>query len=319
MQMTKPKTAFEKKTRTVSDTIGVSPETVKKWVSPPFQRPVKENEKVRNLADELKRNDGVWPGVVTLGVLDGVTYLVDGQHRKAAFLLSECKQGYTDVRIHYFESLAQMGEEFVLLNSQLARINPDDILRGLESACPPLADIRSRCGFVGYDMIRRGPKCPMASMSAALRCWRGSANDVPSNTGQGMSSASIAQTITMDEAGQLCGFLEVAYAAWGRDPEYSRLWSNLNMTLCMWLYRRLVLTQYSSKTPRLTKDQFKRCLMSLSTDSNYIDWLLGRNMGERDRSPAYTKIKHNFVQRISADQNIKASLPAPAWHSQATR
>src|SRR5439155_2436385 len=40
------------------------------------------NDKVRALAEQVKADGGVMPGIITLGVVDGVTYLIDGQHRR---------------------------------------------------------------------------------------------------------------------------------------------------------------------------------------------------------------------------------------------
>jgi hypothetical protein len=83
----------------------------------------------------------------------------------------------------------------------------------------------------------------------------------------------------------------------------------------MWIYRRMVLDQYSPKTPRLTKDLFRKCLMSLSADENYLDWLVGRSLGERDRSPAYNRIKAAFAKRIEIETGKKPLMPSPAWSS----
>lgn len=309
----KPKTSPERKTRTVVDTIMVTPESVKKWKIPPFQRPVQENEKVRLLAETLKDDGGVWPGIITLGILNGDTYVVDGQHRKVAFVMSGLQEGYTDVRMHHFESMAAMGEEFVQLNSQLVRMRPDDILRGLEESCPAMIEIRRRCPFVGYDMVRRGPSAPLVSMSTILRWWKGSAAEAPVPTGSGLSTAQLAVTFNEEETAQACDFLDLALGAFGRDPEYVRLWGALNMILCMWLYRRLVVNPYSSKTKKMSRDQFKKCLMSVSAQADYLDWLLGRKLCERDRSPAYSKIKGAFAQRIYTDTGVKAMLPQPSW------
>jgi hypothetical protein len=309
----KPSTASEKKTHTVLDTIIFTLENLEAWLSPPFQRPIKENDKVRALAEELKENGGIMPGIMTLGKLDGKTYIIDGQHRKAAFKLSGLREGYVDLRIHYVNSMAEMGEEFVKLNSQLNRMKPDDILRGLEPSIDALTTIRKHCPFVGYDNIRRGDKQPILSMSMTLRAWYGSSRDVPSPNGAVMSTAAMAETIGTDETKHLIDFLSVAYDAFGRDREYQRLWAGLNLILCMWLYRRMVISQYSMKTPKLTKEQFKKCLMSLSANSNYVEWLVGRNMSERDRSPAYNKIKTMFAQRIMDDTGKKPYLPLPTW------
>jgi hypothetical protein len=309
----KPKTSTEKITRTTVDTIMVTPVIVNKWVSPPFQRPVRENEKVRALAEKLKGDGGVWPGIVTLGVLGSTTYLLDGQHRRTAFLMSGIDEGYTDVRIHYCSTMAEMGEEFVSLNSQLVRLRPDDILRGLEESVPLLKEIRAKCPYVGYDMIRRGQSAPLLSMSSLLRCWKGSQPEVPTTRGHGLSAHQLAQTFGDEDGKNLTDFLAVALEAFGRDEEYQRLWGSLNLVLCMWLYRRTVMAQHSTKTPKLSKQSFCRCLMSLSANSQYLDWLVGRTIGERDRSPAYSRIKSSFAERIKIETGSKAMLPQPAW------
>lgn len=315
LSVLKPKTSAERKTRTVMDTILVTPDIVKAWKSPGFQRPVKENDKVRALADELKTNGGVWPGIVSLGSLDGELYVIDGQHRRAAFLISGLTEGYTDIRTHYVETMAEMGEEFVQLNSQLVRMRPDDILRGLEDSIPALAEIRRECPFVGYDMIRRtSHNAPVLSMAVVLRTWRGSAAETPVNNVSGLSTAQIAATIT--DVPELTSFLRLCYSAWGRDQENNRLWGTLNLILCAWLYRKLVLRQgetNQSRSTNLTKDLFKKCLMSLSASPDYIDWLLGRILREHDRSPAYHRIKAIFAQRLHAETGERVKLPQPAW------
>lgn len=307
----RPSSKPEKATHTTVDTIMFSREQAEAWLNPPFQRPMRVNEKVRAIAEEVKEDGGVVPGVLTLGVLAGKTYLIDGQHRRHAFLLSDCPTGYADVRTHYFETMASMGEEFVRLNSCIVRLKPDDILRGLESSIPALAFIRKECPFVGYDMIRRSDKSPIVSMSALLRCWFGSAHDVPAP--EHMQWSTLDATINDDTARQLVAFVHCAMEAWGRDHEYGRLWGNLNMALCMWLYRRTVITQHSIKTPVLTDKLFTRCLQSLSADHGYLDYLVGRNLRERDRGPCYKRIKEVMGRRLYEETKRKQQLPMPPW------
>lgn len=313
LQIVKPKTAAQMSTQTTLDTIEVSPNIVKSWKIPPFQRPLRINDKVMQLASKIRDDGGVIPGVMVLGVLDKERYIVDGQHRREAFLLSECLTGYVDIRVLHFEDMAQMGEEYVNINSRLVNMRPDDVLRGIEESFPALGKIRKRCPFVGYDQIRRSEKAPVLSMSALLRCWSASATEVPRQSCG--SALALARTLSIDEADTCIDFLSLAYAAWGRDQAYGRLWTNLNLTLCMWLYRRMVVTPYSAHNPRLTKDAFTKCLMSLSADPQYPDWLVGRNNAQRDSSPAYARIKAAFARRIEIDTGKKPRLPQPAWAS----
>lgn len=313
LQIVKPSTEAQRSTQTALDTIEITPAIVKEWRLPPFQRPLRVNDKVVQLGQQIKRDGGVIPGVVVLGMLNRERYLVDGQHRREAFLLSECGTGYVDIRVLYFDSMAEMGEEYVNLNSRLVAMRPDDVLRGMEDSFPALRRLREKCRFVGYDNIRRGDKSPVVSMSALLRCWSASGTEVPRTSGG--AALGLAQALSLDEADTCVGFLTLAFEAWGRDSAYHRLWTNLNLTICMWLYRRTVISPYSPNTPRLTKDQFRGCLMGLSADATYPDWLVGRNSGQRDLGPAYKRVKELFAKRLELELGKKPRLPQPAWAS----
>lgn len=299
--------------RTKVETVELTPALVATWSPPPFQRPLKVTTKLMEVVATIKDDGGVIPGILTLGRVDGdkSTYLLDGQHRTEAFKLSELEVGYADVRTMFFTDMAAMGEEFVQLNSSIVRFKPDDVLRGLEKSSEALTHLRSECRFVGYDQIRRGPSSPLLSMSMLLRCWFGSAPDTPvSSTG---SAATLARSATLEDVKLLVVFLGAAYRAWGPDAEYVRLWNGLNLTLCMWLYRRLVVSPWSVRTKPLTVDQFSKCLMSLSADSDYLAWLVGRHTGEHDRSPAYNRIKSLFAKRVELDTGKKPLMPKPPW------
>ena len=310
MSVVKPKTDAEKSTHTTVDTIGFTREQAQ-WPLPPFQRPLQINAKVLELAKQIGADGGVIPGVLTLGVLEKETWLVDGQHRRAAFMESGKDYGYADVRTCFFDSMADMAEEYVRLNSRLVNMKPDDILRGLETGMPTLQEIRRRCKFVGYGQLRRDAKSPMVSMSGLLRCWRGSGHDVPGAVS--VSAVQCARDLTTEDAANICEFLGLAMDAWGKDPQYNRLWLGLNMTLCMWLFRNLVLSAYSAKTKRLESPQFKVCLMALSADPTYLEWLIGRRAGEYDRAPAYARIKSLMTARLLLHTGEKHMLPMPAW------
>lgn len=302
------------------DTIIVTQAMVAAWKIPPFQRPLRINDKVRMVTEQVKR-DEVIEGVLTLGKLkhDNSLYIVDGQHRVEAFKLSEIGEAIADVRVVSFADMSEMADEFVRLNSSLVKMRPDDILRGLESSVSALQSIRKNCSFVGYDQIRRGGGGPIVSMSALLRCWYGGRAETPTNTGGGLSTAGQAHALDAPALQSMIAFLSTAHAAWGRDPEYFRLWGNLNLTLCMWMWNRLVMDTERSGNKRyvvLSINQFKHCLMQLSADGDYLAWLPGRILGDRDRSPCYGRIKANFVKRLSTDQaGKKVMLPQPAWSS----
>jgi len=308
----KPKTAPEKRAKITTDVMVFTPEMVSKFKRPPGQRPLRENAKVRALSDEIRREGGFIPGVITLGFLNGELYVIDGQHRIHAFVMACVKESCATVRMLHAESLKDIHREFVELNSHLVTMRPDDFLRGMEDSVEGLLKIRTACPFVSYDKIRKQcGNAAVVSMSAILRCWRGSSMEVPASGGT--SAVEIAEGMVEEETRTLIDFMHLANRAFGRDLEFRGLWSALNLTICMWLYRRMVLTQYSPKTPRLDKPVFEKCLMSLSADGQYLAWLVGRQMGERDRSPAYARIKSIFARRIEVEVKKKVNMPAPAW------
>lgn len=292
------------------------------WKRPPFQRAFQENSKVRQLAEEIAQNGGVIPGVLTLGLLQGesVFYLVDGQHRVAAFKKSGMKELWADVRTMEFASMADMATEFLNLNSSLVRMRPDDLLRSAEVSLPLLAKIMKDCPFVTYGKITRGASTATIGMSQVLRAWNCAGSEAC--LANYKPPVSLAEALTDNEAESLIQFLTVAYEAWGRDKEYGRLWGGINLALCMWLWRRLVTRELSSNTNRyvhLNVHEFTNCMRALSADSNYIEWLYGRLLRERDRGPAYTRIRKIWTARLKYDGARSGAIkfPAPDWYSSA--
>jgi len=311
LKIVKPSSEAQKERRTTLDTIFVTPNQVRSWRLPSFQRPLKVNERVVMISKEIAAS-GLIPGTLTLGVLNKTDiYLIDGQHRREAFLLADINEGIADVRYCHFDTEAEMGEEFVKLNSHIVTMRPDDMLRGFEKSNVGLQRIRRQCPFVGYDNIRRNEKSPVLSMSAMLRCWFGSAPEVPA--AGGLTATRTLERITEEELEPMIAFLQCAFAAWGKAPEHARLWGNLNLTVCMWLYRRLVITAYSANVKKITRELFGKCLMSLAADASYSDYLLGRALREKDRSPTYSKVKAIFARRIEIETGEKPRLPSPDW------
>ncbi len=290
------------------------------WKIPPFQRPLRINEKVRTVTEQIKKSETI-EGVLTLGKLKGdpSLYIVDGQHRIEAFKLSELTEAIADVRICMFDTMGEMADEFVRLNTSLVKMRPDDILRGLESSVPALLQIRKSCEFVGYDNIRRSGTGPIVSMSALMRCWSAAGYETPASSNSGVSAAQLVQNLDQSSLQNLIVFLATAHAAWGRDPEYYRLWGNLNLALCMWLWNKLVIDRDRYGTKKyaiLNVTDFKRCLMSVSAEGDYLAWLPSRQLSDRDRSPCYTRLKAIFVRRLSEESKGKKIIfPAPAWAS----
>lgn len=314
----------QKTPKTVSsrmETRVFSREEVEAWIVPAFQRPLRVNEKVRALAEEMKQNGGILSGVITLGRLpnDKADYLVDGQHRREAFLISNLPEMLSDVRTCMFDNLADMADEFVRLQQSLVRMRPDDILRGLEGSTRSLLIIRETCPFVGYDQIRRvgSDRASIVSMAMVLRFWTGSEGETPQSNKYSATAGQLAKEMNDLEVTTLCKFLHLAHACWGHDKGYARLWGGLNLGMCMWLYRRLVIDQDRStkRSVHLNTDMFKKCLMAMSAEPDYTDWLSGRSLSDHHRNPCYRRIKTIFTKRLKEEQIDNPKFPSPAWAS----
>ncbi len=310
--------------RSRMETLKLTPEMMNAWVLPDFQAPLKMNNKVREIADELREQTGTpaITGVISLGICKaypGILFLTDGQHRRAAVIESGVPEVIADVRIREFDSMKEMSQEFLKLNTPISRKSPDDQLRALQESSLPLQRISKECPYIGYKYIRANPNSPIVSMAATLRRWKGSSYESPAVSGGGSNATELAHRLTMDDAEQLIRFMRVAFKAWGADPENARLWAALNMTMVMWMWRVLVVDRDRSGSRRyvvVTEDEFLHCLMSVAADKDYNDWLQGRAMAERDRAPCYRKLRTTFLLRISNHErrgSPKIRMPQPSW------
>lgn len=303
--------------RTRSETLFVTPETMKGWLKPPCQRDVKITRRLHDVAADIKGNGGEITGTIILGELankPGVFYLIDGQHRREAAYLSGLTEFLVEIRIHTFDTIGEMGDEFVKLNSVISRMVPDDILRGMEGATPALQAIRRACPFIGYGNIRRNENSQVLSMSVAIKSWSASCNETPApNSGIGSAAMDLVQK--MENVDEMIRYLQTVHSAW-QGVENARLWGSLNLSLVGWLWQRLVVDTVRKGNQRsvvLKPDQFKRCCMSLSSSTDYTDWLVGRSLTPRHRSPAYKRIRDIFAKRLREDDVQRARLPQPEW------
>jgi hypothetical protein len=302
--------------RSAMETLIFSRDDVLTWKIPPFQRPIRVNDKVMSVSEAMKADGGMVPGVLTLGRLgtDKTIYVVDGQHRLEAFKIAGLSECLADARMCTYSSMAEMADDFVELNGKLVTMRPDDILRGLEESLPQLRRVRASCDFVTYGQIRRGDAhSALIGMSQLLRCWHMGHADVPAR--HSPAATVLAQSLEADEADKLILCMQICRAAWGTDQENYRLWGSLNLTLTMWIWRRLVLdtARGVKKAVVLTQDDFRKCLMSVSANSDYLEWLVGRQMGERDRTPCYGRLRAIFVKRLESEKGAKVMFPQPAW------
>jgi hypothetical protein len=288
------------------------------WAIADFQRDLQETARVRMVADEIRAGGGEVPGVIELGTVarDHNIYLLDGQHRRHAAKLSGLTEFWVRSRTRMFETMADMGLEYVILNSKIVQHRSDHVLKGLLGTLPEMQRVHEECPFVGFVQVRRNDRSPVLSMSSTLKSWETSAGDPPSHSGR--AAITVAQEMDSEETTSLIRFLRLAHAAWGTDTPYRRrLWSQLNLVLCMWLYRQLMLSPETRlrRSTVLTDSQFKKCLMALSAEPNYLDWLGGRSIRDTDRSPGFTRIKAIFVSRLRQEGIATPRLPSPSWAS----
>jgi hypothetical protein len=314
MKLVRPSSESEKHTRSTVDTIEITAKLVASWKVPPFQRELKVNAKVEAVARLIAEDRGVLPGIVTLGVLDKEVYIVDGQHRLHAFLISGEDIGYVDVRTVFFKDMAEMADEFETLNSQLVIMRPDDKLRALEHSTEAIRRVRKKCPFIGYDNIRRDSKnAPVLSMSTFIRAWTGCRGEIPR---MGLPAKEAVKAMDASDTDNAIDFAMLAFEAWRRDREFFRMWSGLNLVITMWLYRRMVLAEgmtAASRWTRLSRDEFRRGLMALSAEQSYLEYLFGRNVNDRDRTPTYSRAVQIMTKRYRAEGKSDIRFPRPAW------
>jgi hypothetical protein len=245
---------------------------------------------------------------------DQTIYLVDGQQRRVSCSLSGLPEFIGDFSMKTYETMLEMAKAYEKFNEHLAMHKPDDKLKAREMWNDNLRQLRIDCPFIGYSNVRRteDERSPALSMSVALKSWFGSGLATP---GQQAQAIPLVDQLDENQRHRMTVFLITAHTAWGNDRAYGRLWSSLNLILCMYLYRTLVLDPGSRRVP-LPIEMFRKCLMSVSANSTYIDWLEGRRISDRDRSPCYKRLKSIFAERLSKEYGGKpVRLPQPTWQT----
>jgi hypothetical protein len=152
----------------------------------------------------------------------------------------------------------------------------------------------------------------MISMSVVVRAWEYSNPTPPTKGGGGPGGVQgIVARMSIQDASEMVEFVQMAERAFGRDKEYRRLWGALNLTVCMWMYRRMVLDapRSTDRSFRSTKELFGQCLTRLSASTDYLDWLHARVFTDEHRTPCYKRIKLIFGAEIGERVGKKVKLP----------
>ena len=300
-------TPEEKKIRTKSEVVIIDRAFIDSLKKPPSQRELRETAAVRALIEEYKSGREEHSGTIVVGVVNKELYLLDGQHRIYCQQKAGVSEMLASVKWHWFDTLEELAIEWARLNRQLSRTTPNDVLKAEEGTCEALKIIRTKTnGKVGYSS--KG-----LSMSQIIRMWASTASEVPTTTG-GASALVYAHSMSDEEAEKLADFINICYAAWGRDKQTLVLWNIPNLITCAWLYRRLILNPSKiSRSSNFTKPLFKECLTALGADSAYLSFLKGRNWVPQMRSPVYIRLRDIFAKRYREEVGVRCKLPQINW------
>ena len=277
MDIPKFRNALEREARATTFLAMITSLDILLWIiDPKIQREFKCNPKVQGLAKVLP-SLGAIPGTITLGVWEGKVYVLDGQHRLGAYQVYLTEGGKDSIRamLHwiFFDEgqggYAAMGKKFDELQMVLSKMTPDDSLRPLEHSTPVLQYIRKNCGFVGYDRLRKAARGRYLSMAVLIRAWLGSGTETPVSAPG--TARDLVRVLSPDDAKNCTSFANLANEVWGAKPDIRQLWNSLNLTICMWLYRRMVLNPEDGVTA-LSPEQFKACVSRLSRKIDGYDY-----------------------------------------------
>ena len=309
MKIPEYKTKAEKDARTISR----GPECLtladmQEWrIDPDIQRGLTINAIVRVVAKKIAEEKRI-PDRMLIGVLNGVMYLLDGQHRREGHRMAVEEYGCPttvvgEIRWVFCETRAELAMHFELAQRSIVKMRPDDGLRALEHFTPVLQQIRKACPFVGYTRIQRGgPASSAISMANLLRCWAGSGRETPvSSIG---AARDVANSLSSKDATDCSTFANLAYRAWDNNIENGSLWGALNLTLCMWLYRQMVLAPAEDVT-RITPDQFRRFLIHLTRSVDYIDGIKGMVLSGRNRGLVMGKLEKALSAFLKSEKIVK--------------
>lgn len=289
-----------------------------------FQRTIQRNKYVIEVAHTIS-STGIIPGQIVIGIFQGILWLIDGQHRRESFtiaVLGECgvtriTKACANIKYEVFDTWAAMSDRYVELQRKIRGNSPNDMLKGLEASTESLQVLRKRFPAVGYTSTRPDSKHHKGRVSAkaALQAWYGSKPETPGR--KTPPPFEIAKQLTVEEAHQLANFLRLAHSAWAFDPNYLNLWGSLNLTLCLWLYRRCVLDPVQG-FPDLTPEQFASCLTALPSEkiggvNPYAMFLYRKGLRELDRGPVYMQVTRVFTATLRANHKLRVKFPKPEW------
>ena len=294
-------------------------EMVKAWEPPPFQRRVSVTREFRKLLEQIKR-DGYIVSAIYLGIWNGKTYIVDGNHRTAAFFSSERSTMRAPVIIRHYvngpDGLIQMCEDFLSISKHIKPPRPDDMLKALGATTGHVGLIEKACPFIGYSNLWKGKEFPVVNMARVIRCLAISKQDVPNSPSAG--ALDLARALTPEDTHCLITFMRGAFRAWGRDAEFRPMWGTLNLTLGLWFYRRMTSgPDFHGKGEPMSPLPFSRYLVALAMSDRYRSLMAGKSgmrMHDPDtRNPVCREFMRVFARKLKKENLKNIFLPIPKW------
>lgn len=293
-----------------SEVVVVTVALVNSWERPDFQRMFKQTKNVVDATNQIGRTEEI-PGTIWIGVWEGRSYVVDGQHRIEAFLGANIAEALASVAFKAFDSYDAMARFYRMINTPLRSFSAQDNLKAAAVEYESLRIIEREATFASWYKPKRNSGKTI-QISSMVRFWGMARSDAPGGSAQVVA---VAAGMNKLAAHRLCVFGSLCHDAWGTDSGYAALWGGLNFPVVLWLYARTVLRdpEPSLRVTRLDQPAFKKALVSLC-DESYVDWLRGRNSLQNFRSPCYNKIKQRFKATLEK-RGERLTLPSPDWAS----
>lgn len=305
--------------------IKLTPDVIKSWLTPYWQRPVRFNAKGRQLTEDIKLTRKL-DSVMIVGVVKKRNgkfdlYLVDGHHRKAAFLRSGAPYMDIDVKFVYVDKVEELSPLYLNCQEQITKSTANDNLQGLAVTNEVLQHIKSKCEFITYEGVRLGTIAHSINMSTVVQIWYDSMLDPPKKNTltPSVSITELAKKLTVDDADHIVQFMTLCRDNFEFKKLSSGLWLHINLVLCLWLFRVLVLREVWEggevyKVKHLTPRQFGVGLLGLKNDKYYLTLMRKKLNSSVDRKEAYQSIAKLFASNLrSCGVVSNPKLPRPQW------
>ena len=307
--------------------IKLTPEVINSWLIPDWQRHVRTNPKGRQLCEDIKEIP-ILESMIIVGVIQRrgkyVLYLLDGHHRKEHFLKSGAPYIIIDVKFAYVETMGEMADLYLKCQDQIVKSSPNDNLKGLAVNSKTLNHIIKHCTCVTLDAARSGASNASVTMSTVIQVWYDSNLDPPKRNTLGSPPKSItdlAKKLTMRDAETIVAFIKICEEVFGFNNESSALWKHINLVLCLWLYRVMVLkTEWEGcEGYKVTYLDDKRFGIGLSAlrHSRFYSSMTNKRLGSAvDRKEAYLNMTRWFLSGFPNNNGrTRVRLPKPTWAS----